>query len=114
MLLARRRVRDEDPGGHWIGVQAATRLNWAGFASSCWPLLTAGLDEADLRNAVLGGADLRNAFLIGADLSDANLRGASLIGADLTGSDLTEADLADVHYDERTRWPDDFTPPPSA
>lgn len=71
------------------------------------------------RNAKFFGADLR-----GADLSQARLAGATFVGADLTGAalgsadlgtaDLTDATMTGVQYDERTRWPEGFQPPPSS
>jgi uncharacterized protein YjbI with pentapeptide repeats len=57
---------------------------------------------------------------------DANLTGATLDGADLTGAYLTGgpvagstgglpgANLGGVHYDEKTKWPVGFEPPPPA
>lgn len=95
------------------------------------------LHGADLRRAVLAGADLNDARLPSARLTRANLWNAHLRKADLTGADLTSADLFeaslegsnlcgtdltdawmerisldDARYDEKTRWPRDFTPPP--
>lgn len=52
-----------------------------------------GGNQADLRNANLGGADLRNANLRDADLRNANLWDADLKDADLRGADLRGADL---------------------
>jgi hypothetical protein len=77
----------------------------------------ADLTGADLRDAGLGGADLhganlRGANLRGANLHGANLHGANLRGANLRGANLPDANLTDVCYDQRTRWPEGFTPPP--
>jgi uncharacterized protein YjbI with pentapeptide repeats len=77
-------------------------------------LLLAHLDGADLTSAHLDGAHLRGADLTSADLGDATLTGARLYGANLTGADLTDADLKGVHYDEKTKWPVGFKPPPPA
>ncbi|MBF6083880.1 pentapeptide repeat-containing protein [Nocardia cyriacigeorgica] len=79
----------------------------------------ANLGGANLNEASLGGADLKSAWLFDANLAnaslyDANLAGARLAGANLTGADLTGADLTGIAYDNRTRWPAGFTPPPSA
>jgi uncharacterized protein YjbI with pentapeptide repeats len=71
-------------------------------------LWTAKLHKADLT-----GADLRDAYLQRADLVDALLIDADLRGADLTRADLYEAELEGITYDENTKWPADFTPPPS-
>lgn len=65
-------------------------------------LETASLRGANLRKAHLEEADLWIACLEGADLQEANLRKAHLEGASLT----------DIQYDDATRWPDGFTPPP--
>jgi len=72
--------------------------------------------KARLRGAVLKQSDLTKAFLDGADLRGAELQradltGANLSGADLRGAALDGAILQGVVTDERTRWPDGFTPP---
>lgn len=82
----------------------------------------ADLGEAHLRGAILVGADLRGAYLRLADLSGAHLRDANLADAivgwaDLSGADFTDAtldgaDLLHCAYDEVTRWPAGFKPPP--
>jgi uncharacterized protein YjbI with pentapeptide repeats len=64
--------------------------------------------DADLTDADLTDADLTDAIL-----TDAILIGAILIGADLTGANLRGADLEGIDYDETTKWPAGFTPPPS-
>jgi hypothetical protein len=86
----------------------------------------ADLQGADLRGADLGvgkdgdeGADLSYANLRRADLRDADLAGADLTGADLRNAALGKAilmgaDLTGARYDQKTRWPDGFTPPPEA
>tara|TARA_Y100000389_G_scaffold201870_1_gene245633 strand:- start:1982 stop:2296 length:315 start_codon:yes stop_codon:yes gene_type:complete len=76
------------------------------------PLVLRG---ASLFDAKLEGADLRRMDLYGADLFRANLCGADLRGADLRGADLREsclddAKLAGARHDERTHWPEGFTP----
>ena len=91
-------------------------------------LTDADLTDANLTDADLTGADLTDAILTRADLTDAILTDAILIDADLTRADLTGADLtranmtrADltrailqgITYDENTKWPAGFTPPPS-
>jgi uncharacterized protein YjbI with pentapeptide repeats len=48
-----------------------------------------------------------------ARLNVANLYGADLTGADLSGAYLTDAILEGITYDENTKWPAGFTPPPS-
>jgi hypothetical protein len=111
-------------------------LSGANLAGSdlAWASLTAaGLVGANLANANLMGADFvdadcSRADLSGADLTRANLRGTNLTGADLSGAylavtnlagaDLTGADLDStvmigVRYDDTTRWPDGFDPPPA-
>jgi uncharacterized protein YjbI with pentapeptide repeats len=80
-------------------------------------LTEADLVEANLTDAELFGTHLRDADLTEANLTDASLYGAYLEGADLSGANLAGADLTEVEaehmcYDDKTRWPDDFTPPP--
>ncbi len=77
-------------------------------------LVGAKLVGAKLRGAILVGADLRGAILREADLRRADLRGAILRGADLREANLVEADLREVLYNDATKWPEDFTPPPEA
>lgn len=101
--------------------------NLFGLELSGAELLGANLAGANLTGANLTGsnlavADLSGADLNRADLTDANLSGARLGGASVTfadvsgtdflGADLTGADLASVCYDQRTRWPEGFDPPP--
>ena len=57
----------------------------------------------------LAGANLRGAYLRGANLKGTDLRGANLAHANLEG-----ATLARVRHDERTQWPEGFTPPAAA
>ena len=74
----------------------------------------ADLEGARLWGAKLTGAILSGADLKGADLRDAYLTGATMWSADLEGANLTDTDLTGVSYDEKTRWPVGFKPPPSA
>ena len=87
-------------------------------------LTNADLTNANLTGANLTGADLTDVNLISADLTDAELWGANLtnvdlFGANLSGAKLTGAYLRDaklggsLRYDEETRWPKGFEPPPS-
>ena len=91
-------------------------------------LIGADFSYADLEGAYLEGADLRNAALVGADLGRADLRGADLRGADISsaylavtdlrGADLTGATLEGARFigaewDETTRWPEGYEPPPA-
>ena len=78
----------------------------------------AELSGAHLTGAKLQGANLIHAELNRADLRDAKLQGsnlshAKLFGANLTGADLSGANLTYIYYDDSTRWPEGFTPPPS-
>lgn len=77
-------------------------------------LKSAYLEGAYLVNANLEGANLRGADLTNADLYHANLEGANLEGANLEGADLEDADLEGVKYDNKTVWPEGFSPPSSA
>jgi hypothetical protein len=80
------------------------------------------LEDANLESARMEEADLTDAYLVRADLSNAQLRGSILIGANLSGADLLETDLKDAKgltkeqvarafWNEKTRWPEGFTPP---
>ncbi|MGW4242949.1 pentapeptide repeat-containing protein [Nocardia sp. NPDC004722] len=84
------------------------RANLTGARMSGTDLTTATLTEANLSSTTIWGATLRGAHLAGA-----NLTNASIQDADLTDADLTGANLTDVFYDNRTKWPQGFTPPPS-
>ena len=103
-------------------------------------LLDANLQKADLvlanfQGAFLFGACLQEALLWGANLKMANLEGANLQEADLMGAvfqrtilvgaklqganlmnttNLQEANLTKAEYNNATRWPEGFTPPPGA
>lgn len=76
------------------------------------------LTQADLRGASLKGAQLwmvklGRAKLEGADLTDAQLAWAELGEADLRQLDLTTVKMKENTWDNTTRWPDGFDPPPS-
>jgi len=75
-------------------------------------LMGADLSQASLSGADMTRANLRDAVLTGADLSGAYLAVANLAGADLTDADLDNVTMIGVRYDEFTRWPDGFVPPP--
>lgn len=110
-----------------------TDFNLAGLDLSNADLTRANLRGADLTNtnltntilyeANLYQADLAFATLAFANLTSAKLRGTNLTGANLLVTDLTGANLSDAEnltsaklahgiYDETTRWPKGFTPPP--
>lgn len=80
-------------------------------------LEVAVLERANLAGANLVGTVMTEDILTGADLSGArlafaDLTGSDLSGANLSGADLTRAKLSGVAYNEGTRWPAGFTPPP--
>ncbi len=72
----------------------------------------ADLSGADLNCADLSEADLTEGTLRDADLTAANLRGANLCSAVLSRAALSGANLSGARYDDVTRWPEGFTPPP--
>ena len=74
----------------------------------------ADLGRAVLRNASLFGAPLVRANLTGCDLTGVDLDGADLKGANFAGATLTGCDLDGATFDENTKWPKGFTPPPEA
>src|SRR5262249_4978151 len=67
---------------------------------------------ANLREANLQAALFNDASLKDADLTQADFRYAMLRGTDLRGAKLDEAMLDGVQYDESTRLPQGFVPPP--
>jgi len=77
-------------------------------------LCRATLKRANLKGANLGGANLEGAILRGANLRGAYLGFARLQGADLHRANLRDADLGGARYNDDTRWPERFTPPPEA
>jgi uncharacterized protein YjbI with pentapeptide repeats len=68
-------------------------------------LENAALRSADLRHANLAGSNLRGSDLTGADLS-----GSRLGGADFTAAKLEGAKLVGARYNDKTRWPEGFSP----
>jgi hypothetical protein len=87
-------------------------LRWANLVGA--DLSWSDLRWADLSWALLIGADLREASLYRANLIGANLRGADLRGASLGQTDLSGTRLNEIIYDDRTKWPENFTPPPDS
>ena len=77
-------------------------------------LMHANLAEANLAGANLVDADLAGAELGEADLARADLAGAHLCAANLLGADLSDSNLAGIRYDDRTTWPQGFSPPSDA
>jgi hypothetical protein len=107
----------------------AKSLLLAGRPAKDINLIGAILYEANLEGADLSGVILTGAYLYGADLYAANLTGANLIDAILERANLIDANLIDanlkganlsgaylegIKYNDKTVWPDGFTPPPSA
>jgi uncharacterized protein YjbI with pentapeptide repeats len=103
------------------------------FLSLRWADLSGvDLSEASLAKVSLYAADLRYANLVGTTLIDVDLRKANLHGAKFAGRDpkaitfadaasrglvatkLAKVNLDEARYDSHTRWPEGFTPPPSA
>ena len=99
-----RRLQGYDFSGAFL-VQAS--LSGASCVGARFP--GANLREADFRDA-----DLRDAVLCGANLRGADFCSADLRGADLRGTNLEDANLTGVIHDRRTRWPEGWTPQPSA
>jgi uncharacterized protein YjbI with pentapeptide repeats len=78
-------------------------------------LFGTNLSHADLTGADLTGAWLtEESDLTGTVLRRANLSQAQLFDVDLSTADLTGADLDGVCYDQATKWPKTFVPPPPA
>jgi len=73
----------------------------------------AGLQEANLQASFLVEANLQGTVLDAANLQGANLFRTNLQGADLRGAKgLTSEQVAEAIWDETTRWPEGFSPPP--
>ena len=72
------------------------------------------LSEAILSRANLAGANLQRANLNGTHLVGANLSNVELSGANLRWADLSDANLSQIHYDQDTKWPDNFVIPTTA
>ncbi len=77
-------------------------------------LAGANLTWANLARVNLTDADLAGAYLSGAYLARADLDGADLAGANLTGANLARVNLYEAEWDDRTTWPDGYTPPGTA
>ncbi len=122
---------------HKSGLLDLQSSNFEGTQLTDASLTGCDLSECNFRSAIMDGANLRSiggtlTDFSGASLIKALLRGATLAGAnfasanlkevdfgyaDLRGANLETANLTDVHfentrYDEHTRWPADYVPPP--
>ncbi len=116
----------EFPGADLSGaLLTGADLSWAKMTQA--HLVGADLSQANLTGANLIGADLTGTLLVSADLTGANLMGADLVGADLsgaymlatdvrgadlTGAVLTRTLLIGTSFDDDTRWPEGYVPPP--
>lgn len=84
----------------------------------------AQLDDADLSDATFDRADLSDVSLIDARAQQSHFGAADMTGAHLDNMYLQGADLSavtgkfevagPVEFDDSTRWPASFDPPPSA
>jgi Pentapeptide repeats (8 copies) len=99
---------------------AASRLKGARLVKAdlrgAWMPECRGSD-ADFSGANLAGARmafgiLRRTRFVGADLSDADLAGSDLRGADFTDAKIDGLVLKWGKFDETTRWPAGYLPPP--
>lgn len=77
------------------------------------PAVPTTFTGSTLAGVVFDQSALFDVSLSGLDLTGASFKDAALLGVDLTGATLTDADLEGVFYDDATRWPQGFTPPPS-
>ncbi|WP_410659444.1 pentapeptide repeat-containing protein [Amycolatopsis sp. lyj-112] len=76
--------------------------------------VSADLAKSDLVDVNLSYADLGDANLVEANLRGARFFAAKLYAADLSGAIVSGTDFAGACYDDLTRWPTEFTPPPPA
>lgn len=88
-------------------------LENVGYVGGNAATLLVRLDSDGLLGLNISGCVLVGANLSGAILRDVNLSGANLRNADLSRTDLSGANLRNIQYDEYTRWPKNFNPPPS-
>jgi hypothetical protein len=72
----------------------------------------ADFSRATLRKANFTGGTKFRANFTAADLSGADLSFSDLKGANFTGATLAGCKLEDASFDETTKWPKGFTPPP--
>jgi uncharacterized protein YjbI with pentapeptide repeats len=72
----------------------------------------ADFSRATLRKAILSGGTKFRANFSGADLTGIDLSFCDLKGANFTGAVLTGCKLEDASFDETTKWPKGYTPPP--
>lgn len=69
------------------------------------------LEEADFKGADLSNADLSGSYLHWAQFDNANLSGANVSGACLSKTSLDRAASLDgLIHDDKTVWPEGFTP----
>lgn len=99
----------------WIdeGRLNGANLHGARIRDSAWTgvsLPGVDLGEAELRSVNLAGADLGGANLENARLQSVDLRGANLCGTRWSGALLESVRLFGAQYDDRTVWPDGFSP----
>src|SRR5579859_2701883 len=103
--------------GYWgqtCSGQGSTVPAWP--ESTCKARICAGLRWAQLDGADLSHADLRDAHLDGASLAGSEMTGARLRGAHLEGAsllgllDLDHAQLEGAVADDKTVWPEQFSP----
>lgn len=74
-------------------------LSQRDLSQSWWRGVTA-------KGAKLSGANLQNSFIL-----ESNFNGADLRGANLAGATLRDTSFKNVLWDNKTLWPDGFTPP---
>lgn len=78
------------------------------------PVILTEFDGATLLSTDFGSSSFVDVSLAGLDLTGANFSQATLSAVDFTGANLTDVNFGGVTYDDATRWPAGFTPPPSA
>jgi len=109
-ILARSVFRDSVLHGALLSYANLADADLRNVRLSEADLTATGFNGANLAGADLSGANARAASFFGANLSGANLSGANLVRCDFTGADLSGVDLSGATFDERTRWPEGFSP----
>lgn len=82
-----------------VTLPATVDLSGRNLSQSWWRGVTA-------KGAQLSGANLQGSFIL-----ESNFNGADLRGANLAGATLRDSSFKNVLWDDKTVWPDGFTPP---
>lgn len=107
----------------WVAARTANGGALCGSSLALADLSDMDLPGVDLATSDLWGANFDGTDMPGANLAHTDLRNTSFRGTHMPGVNLRCADLTGARFDattnvtgalwdERTRWPAGFTPPP--